>query len=88
MFQSAISCKDYYYFVEVCKESEEKAIQLKCKYTNTTQDMLQETINAIWHGGQLPQLSFTELECKLQDKIARGDFKKTLDEGHHKIGHF
>ncbi len=80
MFQSAISCKDYNHFVQVCKESEEKAMNLMIKYTNTTQGLLQETIDAIWHGGKLPDTSFSDSECALQEKIARGEYAKIFKD--------
>ncbi len=88
MFQSAISCKEYEHFVQVAKESEEEAEKLLVRYTNTTQNMLQEVINHFHHGGKLPETSFAHSECELQDAIARGDYKQILDNGHHITGHF
>ena len=88
MFQSAITCREYNHFIEVCKESEEEALKLLVKYTNTDQEFLHDHINAIWHGGKLPKCPFNTQECELQEKIMRGDYKKVLDEGHHRTGHF
>jgi len=88
MFQSAITCREFHHFIEVCKESEQEAKKLAIRYTNTDQDFLHEIIDAIHHGGKMPTTPFTEQECMLQEKIARGDYKEILDEGHHKLGHF
>lgn len=88
MFQSAISCRDYEKFCTVCAESEEAALQLIVKYTNTDQDLLHAVIDHIHHGGKAPEPPFGHNECELQEAIARGDYRKTMDEGHHKIGHF
>lgn len=88
MFQSAITCREFEHFVSVCKDSEEEALKLVTRYTNTDQDLLHAVIDAIHHGGKFPQTPFTHSECVLQEKIARGDYKEILDEGHHKLGHF
>jgi hypothetical protein len=88
MFQSAITCREFHHFIEVCEASEEEAKKLAIRYTNTDQDFLHEVIDAIHHGGKMPKTPFTEQECILQEKIARGDYKEILDEGHHKLGHF
>ena len=88
MFQSAISCREFHTFIEVCKRSEDEARDLMVRYTNTDQDFLREVINAIHHGGKMPQTPFTEQECELQEKIARGDYREVLDSGHHITGHF
>ena len=88
MFQSAISCKEYSQFVEVARVSEEEAQKILIRYTNTTQNLLQEVINHFHHGGKLPQTSFSTRECELQEAIARGEFKQIFDDGHHKTGHF
>ena len=88
MFQSAISSRDYEHFVEVCKRSEEEALELKIKYTNTDQDFLQEVIDFIWHDGTGPQVPFSHKEAVLQERISHGELKEDLDEGHHRVGHF
>ena len=88
MFQSAISCKQYEEFVAICQRSEEEALALVVRYTNTDQDLLHAVVEAIWHGGKMPHPPFGHNECELQDAIAAGKFKKVLDEGHHRIGHF
>ena len=88
MFQSAITSREYEHFVEVCKRSEEEARALAIKYTNTDQALLHDLIDAIWHDGGIPQTPFFHSESVLQEKISRGDYKKELDEGHHRVGHF
>ena len=88
MFQSAITCKEYKHFISVCQESEEEALKLLVRYTNTDQDFLHEVVNAIHHGGTMPRIPFDTQECELQEKIARGEYNDVLDEGHHKLGHF
>lgn len=88
MFQSAISSRDYDHFVEVCKQSEEQAHQLKIRYTNTDQEFLQEVIDAVWHGGEFPETPFFHNETFLQEQIIQGELKETLDRGHRLTGHF
>jgi len=88
MFQSAISCREYHNFLALCRESEMKAKEALIRYTNTDQDFLRAVIDAVWHGGKMPHTPFTEQECELQEKIAKGEYKKILDHGHHKTGHF
>ena len=78
MFQSAISCRDFEHFVSVCKESEEEALKILTRYTNTDQDLLREVVNAIHHGGKFPQIPFTHSECEIQDKIASGEYRDIL----------
>ena len=80
MFQSAISCRDYEHFVAVCRESEEEALKLLTRYTNTDQDLLHEVVNAIHHGGIMPHIPFTHSECELQDAIASGDYTEVLKD--------
>ena len=84
MFQSAITCREYEHFIEVARESEEEALKLLCRYTNTDQQLLHDALDAIRHGAKLPKSPFSHQECELQDAIARGDFKKTFDDAHRK----
>ena len=84
MFQSAITCREYEHFVEVAKESEEEALKLLCRYTNTDQQFLHDVLDEIRHGGRAPKSPFSPLEGELQDAIARGDFRKTFEEAHRK----
>jgi hypothetical protein len=88
MFQSAITCQEYENFLKVCKKSEEEAIKIMIRYTNTDQDFLRGVIDAIWHDGKLPDMPFMTSECELQQKIRDGSYHDVFDEGHHKLGHF
>lgn len=85
MFQSAITCREYEHFIEVARESEEGALKLLCRYTNTDQQLLHDVLDSIRHGGEMPKSPFSHQECELQDAIARGDFKKTFKEAHDKM---
>ena len=88
MFQSAITCRDYQKFIDVCKESREEAEKLLCRYTNTDQELLNDVILSIWEGKTMPHIPFNEGECALQEAIIRGDYRDVLDQGHHITGHF
>ena len=85
MFQSAITCREYERFVEVARRSEEEALKLLCRYTNTDQQLLHDVLDAIRHGAKMPKAPFSPQEGNLQDAIARGDFKKTFEEAHDKM---
>ena len=78
MFQSAITCREYNHFIEVCKESEEEALKLLVRYTNTDQDLLYDVIKSIHHGATMPHIPFNEQECELQEKIIRGEYNDIL----------
>ena len=58
MFQSAITCRDYQKFIDVCKESREEAEKLLCRYTNTDQELLNDVILSIWEGKTMPHIPF------------------------------
>lgn len=64
-------------FYDIAHESEQEAVKMLPNYDRTTQWLFQDIINAIYHGGKMPQIPFDHKTCEIEDKIMSGYYKQT-----------
>jgi len=75
MFQSALTCREYQKFITIAKESRQKAIEMLVKYTYTDQMVLHDLLEAVESDSLPPNLTWNEMECRIQDDIIKGKYK-------------
>ena len=76
MFQSRITCKQYYKYMDLLQKDPKAAQRFKIQFDRTDQWFLEEVRNSFVAHGKMPIPPFTEDECALQDDIVGGKYSK------------